>query len=292
MVKVIMLIFMVLVSLSGFARLDTIPEKTSIMTPSSSLITAGIVTAGSYTILHQLWYKDYDRQSFHFFNDLNEWNGMDKAGHITTAYILSEKSEPFFRKFNWNNRSPFVAAAFGFTYTSTLEVLDAYSEGWGFSVSDLGANFIGSSLYLAQEKLIGDQRLRLKWSFQRSGLAMRNSPLLGESLFEQMFKDYNGQTYWASFNLFSACNKKGLPKWLSVSGGYGINNFTRAQSDQVAGLQPYSQYYLSLDVDWSKIPIRSKHVKNILSALNFIKLPFPTLQLDKKAGLTFHPVYF
>ncbi len=287
-----MFIAMVLATSTSIAMHDSIPVRRSFKTPASSLAIAGMVTTGSYVILNQIWYKDYEKQSFHFFNDLNEWNGMDKAGHMTSSYVLSERMEPFFKRFNWGEKSSIVAATFGFTYTSTLEILDAYSEGWGFSVTDLGANFLGSSLYLAQEKLLENQRLRLKWSFQKSGLAFGNPELLGEGLAEQMLKDYNGQTYWASFSLFSPTKKNRLPKWLAISGGYGINNFIRARPEQVSGLDPYSEFYFSLDVDWSKIPVRNKHVKNILSVLNIIKLPFPTLQLDKKAGLTFHPIYF
>src|SRR5450432_2615611 len=57
-----------------------------------TLIVAGTWT-GIYAVtlvgLSQLWYADYPRSSFHFFNDNGEWLQMDKAGHAYTAYFES-----------------------------------------------------------------------------------------------------------------------------------------------------------------------------------------------------------
>src|ERR1700757_2226381 len=44
------------------------------------------LASGSLVALSQVWYKDYPRTSFHFFNDNGEWLQMDKCGHATTAY--------------------------------------------------------------------------------------------------------------------------------------------------------------------------------------------------------------
>ena len=44
--------------------------------------------AGTMIGLNQLWYKNYPRSSFHFFNDNQEWLQMDKMGHITTSYYV------------------------------------------------------------------------------------------------------------------------------------------------------------------------------------------------------------
>src|SRR6188472_3997050 len=42
--------------------------------------------AGSFFALNKAWYSGFPRSSFHFFNDNNEWNQMDKAGHMWTNY--------------------------------------------------------------------------------------------------------------------------------------------------------------------------------------------------------------
>ncbi|HJW29597.1 MAG TPA: hypothetical protein VJ508_10155, partial [Saprospiraceae bacterium] len=56
--------------------------------------TAASVGAVTYTgtliTLNGLWYDKYPRTSFHFFNDINEWDQVDKAGHMFTAYFESD----------------------------------------------------------------------------------------------------------------------------------------------------------------------------------------------------------
>ena len=128
-------------------------------------------------------------------------------------------------------------------------------------------------------------------SYSDSGLAHISPNLLGSNISERLLKDYNGQTYWASFSALRL--NKSQQRWICFSLGYSIEGFTRARkSDIQTPLFPRSQYFLSLDVDWNKVPIRNKHLKNVLKALNFIKVPFPALQWDKKDGIAFRPVYF
>src|SRR5690242_7933555 len=38
--------------------------------------------------LYTQWYQSYPQSRFHFFNDVDEWNQMDKAGHLMTAYSI------------------------------------------------------------------------------------------------------------------------------------------------------------------------------------------------------------
>ncbi|WP_340169217.1 hypothetical protein [Lacinutrix sp.] len=52
------------------------------------------------------------------------------------------------------------------------------------------------------------------------------------------------------------------------------------------------QFYLSLDVDLTKIETKSNTLKTIFSIFNAIKIPFPTLELNSKSGVKFRPVYF
>ncbi len=256
-----------------------------------SLSSAGVISAGSYIALSEIWYSDFDKTDFHFFNDLNEWNGMDKLGHVTTAYNLSDYSSRVFRRCGWQEKSALIGSAFGFTYTSALEFLDAYSAEWGFSVYDLGANFLGSSSFYLQDKLNGAQMARWKWSYSDSGLSSINPGLLGSTTSERMLKDYNGQTYWLSIDLFKLNSAQ--ERWISVSLGHSIHDFTRAQRGLISEpFQPSSQWLVSFDVNWDKVPLRNKHLKNVLKVLNFIKLPFPAVQWANGSGITFHPIYF
>lgn len=257
----------------------------------NSISAAGLFTVGSYVVLNKVWYNDFERVSFHFFDDSREWNGMDKAGHLTTAFNISERSSEFFKKSGWCKKSPYLGASFGFLYTSTLEILDAYSRDWGFSAYDLGSNFIGAGIFLLQEKKLNHQLVRFKWSYSDSGLAKFSTDLLGSNTYESLLKDYNAQTYWASVGLMRLNSRQ--ERWICASVGYSIDGFIRARKNDIPStLDPRSQYYISLDIDWNKIPIRNRHLKNVLKVFNFVKIPFPALQWDKKYGVTFRPLYF
>jgi len=41
------------------------------------------------TGLYFAWYDKQDQSGFHFFNDWNEWQNVDKAGHVYSAYVQS-----------------------------------------------------------------------------------------------------------------------------------------------------------------------------------------------------------
>jgi hypothetical protein len=121
-----------------------------------------------------------------------------------------------------------------------------------------------------------------------------NPKLLGKGLSQEILKDYNGQTYWLSANIYSFLKNKDskFPRWLNIALGYGGSNmrFASTEKNLEAGLTPYRQYYLSMDIDFSKVNA-PKWVKVALYPLNFIHIPFPALEYSQNK-FTFHPIYF
>jgi hypothetical protein len=61
--------------------------------------------------------------------------------------------------------------------------------------------------------------------------------------------------------------------------------------NQVNGYDTYRQYYLSLDINFTRIPVESKFVRSLFLILNTIHIPAPALEVNKK-GMKFHPMYF
>ena len=49
-----------------------------------------LMELGTYSLsilgFNELWYKNYDKSSFHFINDNSNWLQMDKMGHVATSY--------------------------------------------------------------------------------------------------------------------------------------------------------------------------------------------------------------
>lgn len=119
---------------------------------------------------------------------------------------------------NWSGVSEkdqlIYGATLGFVFLSTVEVFDGFSKEWGFSWSDIGANSLWTSLYIGQQLLWDEQRIVLKYSFNRTTYAIQRPNTLGNGLLEEALKDYNGQTYWLSVNLHSFFKESSLPKWL------------------------------------------------------------------------------
>jgi uncharacterized protein YfiM (DUF2279 family) len=246
--------------------------------------------------LDQLWYQDFERSKFHTINDNDEWLQMDKLGHVFTSYQLGKHGAQLL---NWSGVSEehqlIYGATLGFTFLSAVEVLDGFSEEWGFSWGDILANGAGTGLYVGQEILWKEQRIALKYSFHQTKYANQRPDKLGETYLEQILKDYNGQTYWLSANLHSFFKDKNIPKWLNVAVGYGGDGMLTGNEDidsqVLISNQRYRQFYLSFDLNLNGISTNSKLLKSIFDVLNMIKIPFPTLEFNKN-GAVFHLFYY
>lgn len=263
---------------------------------------SAVLTTGSLIYLHQVWYSQYNSGRFHYFDDSQEWLQMDKCGHTLTNFQISRLMMDAFQWAGFSKKKKlFIGGTMGFAYMTVVEVMDGYSTGWGFSWADMGANALGTALAVSQQAAWNEQRIHLKFSFHRTSLAQYNPELLGSKFSEEILKDYNGQTYWLSVSPFSFIRSdRKLPRWLAVSFGYGAdgmlganyNNFL-VMDDQgnVTNYDRVRQFYISLDVDLSKIKTRSKALKAVFNALNIIKIPAPTLEFSN--GKTkFHYLYF
>jgi len=275
----------------------------SILHKKRLYVVAGVeggLWATSIVGLNYIWYSDYDRTSWHSFNDNKEWLQIDKVGHATTSYFLGKIGYDMLR---WSgvahNKSVWFGGSLGFLYLTSIEMLDAYSQNWGFSWGDMVANTVGSGLYMGQAALWHEQRISLKFSFHLTDYAQYRANVLGSNFAERMLKDYNGQTYWISGNIYSFLPKQSrFPKWLNIAFGYGgegmlggFSNPDNVNGSPVPGFDRYRQYYFSLDVDWTKIPTKSKFLKSFFNVISFIKFPMPAIEYSEK-GTVFHSIYF
>jgi uncharacterized protein YfiM (DUF2279 family) len=257
------------------------------------------VSLGSLTLisLNQLWYADYPRSSFQTVNDADEWLQMDKLGHAFSAYQLGKVGADVLNWSGVRKKDQLIyGATLGFTFLTAVEVLDGYSAEWGFSWSDMAANAAGTGLYVGQELLWEEQRILLKYSFHQTKYASQRPDKLGDGFLEEVLKDYNGQTYWLSANVNSFVKSSKLPVWLNVAFGYGGDGMLTGKNEAVDNFfisqNRQRQYYLSLDVDLSKIKTNSRLLRSLFDVFNMIKVPFPTLEFNDKKGFKWHYIYF
>ena len=262
-------------------------------------ITEAATATATLIGLNQLWYANHERSSFHTINDNNEWLQMDKAGHVISSYYIGKMG---MNALDWAGESKknqlVYGATLGFAFLSAVEILDGFSEEWGFSTGDLISNALGTGILIGQELLWEEQRLLLKYSFHTTRFSDIRPELLGENFLEQTLKDYNGQTYWLSANLWSFNKDSKFPKWLNIAFGYGAEGMISGNNDSFmdsTGLpeqKRFRQYYLSFDIDLSKIRTNSKLLKTVFSTFNFIKIPAPTIEFSSASKGKFHWLYF
>ncbi len=257
--------------------------------------------AGFTTALYGLWYKDAPANSFHHFDDNAEWLQMDKAGHVTTAYYVGLLGIEAMKWTGLSRTKATVAGGVtGLLFLTSVEIFDGFSPKWGFSTGDMLANVTGAGMVISQSLAWNEQRIKLKFSFHQSKYASYRPNLLGKRYAENLIKDYNGQTYWLSANISSFLNKTSrFPKWLNLAFGYGAEGMISARTNPSESNDPgiqyikrNRQYYLSLDVDLSRIPTKSRMLKAVFTTVGFIKFPAPALEWNQGGPLKFFPLYF
>jgi hypothetical protein len=248
----------------------------------TTAVTANWITQTS--LASRVWYKNFDKSNFHLFDDSKEWLQMDKMGHF---YSTNKLSKLYTDCYIWSGmplkKSVIIGSLIGLGSVTTLEILDGFNTEWGFSLSDMAANTLGSFVYASQKLIWNEERFLLKFSSHHTSYAALRPNVLGSTPLERMLKDYNGQTYWISFSPFSFSSNEKLPKWLCLSFGYSIdqkiNGSNNSYTDPLT-LKTYNakrEYLLSLDIDFSKLPIKKRWLKLVVSRFNYLKIPFPSL---------------
>ena len=302
-------------SQARFTEPDTTANNRLLLTAS----TLGIGYGTSVLLLNNAWYRDFPRSEFHFFDDWSEWEKMDKFGHVFSAQFQSIYTYHLYR---WSgiseNKSILYASLTSLLFQSTIEVFDGFSSEWGFSVSDCAANVIGVSLFAFQQKQWKEQRILMKLSGTKRNysdislkadngterfLQNKANDLFGSSWSSRLLKDYNAQTIWLSVNLKSVLQRTKSPEWLNISFGYGAENMfggfqnswenngeTVYLSKDV--LKRYHQFYIAPDIDLTRIKVKKKGWRTVLSILNIFKFPLPAIEVNTQGKVIFHPVKF
>lgn len=302
MKKWLLTVLLILSVLSVSAQ-DSLRDKARVRRNVKIVLgTEAALYAASMTGLYFAWYADYPQSSFHFYDDNGEWMQMDKIGHGVTSYLVGTGGYELLKAAGLDEkRSIWFGGTLGLAFLTTIEIFDGFSSGWGFSWGDMAANTLGSGLFIGQQFLWHEQRIILKYSFHTTEFPNYRPDVLGSNFLQQTIKDYNGQTYWASFNLKSLfMNRESkFPAWLNVAFGYGADgmtggfeNATEYHGNPIPTFNRIRQFYLSLDVDFTRIPTKSKFLKYTFKVLNIFKFPFPALEYNTGDEWVWHWLYF
>lgn len=320
-----LLLLLLLLPCGIYAPAQTTSPDTAIASPRNALdvqdpsapkksriwLVAGMNVVGYGTtlaLLNNAWYKNEARTSFHTFDDSREWLQMDKWGHGWTTFNAARASTELWEWTGLSRRkSIWLGSATSLLYMTGIEYLDGHSAKWGWSWSDMAANVAGAGLFATQALLWNEERIQLKFSFHGNRysspqLENRADDLFGSTWYERMLKDYNAQTYWLSVNIHSFFPESKWPAWLNVAAGYGakgmFGGFDNRWTDELGqpvdrtDIKRVRQYYISPDIDFTRIPTRSRFLKTAFSILNVFKFPAPTFMIDGKGKARGYLVYF
>lgn len=258
----------------------------------------GSAWGGSMIGLNQVWYSQINKSPWNTFDDSKNWLQMDKVGHFYAAYKINALTTELYE---WSGVKPKNAVWYGvgisLGFQTTLEFLDAHTEEWGWSWSDMAGNALGSAGYLTQKLVWGEQRIIPKFSYCPTEFAAIRPNVLGGSFAESLLKDYNGQTYWLSVSPGTFFKNSKIPKWACISIGYSAHEKLVGSEayyqDPITGLEYNEQreFLFSFDIDFSRIPAKRPWVRAMLKQLNYLKIPFPALML-RDGKLMARPFYF
>ncbi len=297
--------------ISFFQKSDTLNKKRLI----PSLTFSAVSYTGFSIGLYQAWYKNFDQEPFHLFDDRKEWRYMDKYGHFYTAYFQGVLC---YKGAKWTGLSEDNSILTGFImgslFQSTLEIMDGFSSKWGFSIADVGMNFAGSGVFVLQQKLWHEQRIHFKMSnvprpystmeiTSISGLASttldnRAKSLFGNSLPERFLKDYNSQVYWACIDVKKFAPNSSFPKWLNIAVGYSAGNLYGGHENtwevngeiyDVANSYPrYSRFLIAPDINLSSLRTRSYFLNGVLDIMDIFHVPLPALEINTLGEFKVH----
>ena len=253
---------------------------------------ATLVTIG----LQYLWYKKFPRSRFHFFNDNDEWLNMDKVGHATTAYNIAAFQYNMMRWSGINkNTSLWIGMGTALAYMSMIEISDGFSTQWGFSPGDMIANISGITIFGVQQSVWHQQRILMQYSYHNSIFAKYNPGELGTNLPERMLKDYNGQSYWLSFNLSSFMGKTNFPKWINANIGYGASGMTGAvHNPSVVDGKPVPSFTRQRKMFFGVTgAFTANNTISYPSWLNIFKIPSPVVEWNLQSSkIKFRSFYY
>ena len=255
----------------------------------------GVVYVGSMTALYQTWYRNYAFKDFNLFNDMPEWKGMDKLGHVTTSWWAAQWLYTSHQTLGLESkhlalRSTIIPLCF----MTTIEVFDGFSSGWGFSMGDMAANLAGAGLFYTQQHFLNQQRILLKYSYHPTNYAEQRPEILGKTKGERLLKDYNGQTYWLSIPIKH-------DGWFCLSMGYNASGMLGGRDNiwsnngvtyDYSSIDRFSTWSMSFDIDLLKLPIKGKFWRTFASTFRWIKFPAPALQWSRSNNFKLHPFYF
>lgn len=235
-----------------------------------------IAYGAAYGFVFEKGWWDDERTHFHFENDFDYALNLDKFGHFAAGVVLAEG---FYEGYHWAGASEFQSYLFaGLSALAThiaIDIKDGFAPSWGFSIFDVLSGGLGGFLPMAERYVPIFKYVDLKWSYWINSNAYYDMEHAASG--GVFTDDYVNQTFWLSikpYRLLPESARKYYPSWLAIAIGLSIDE--KVFTDEP---HPRREVYIALDYDLEAFRPQSRLARTIIKALNYFKLPAPTIQV-------------
>ncbi len=159
------------------------------------------------------------------------------------------------------------------------------------------ANIVGTAIFTSQQRWWNEQRISMKFSAHLSPYAQYHSGELGKSFASRILKDYNGQSYWLSFNIRSFYPHLLVSCMVTISLGYGAdgmigghNNPPSIKGVPVPTFERTRRFMISPDADLFRVRSAAP-VDAATYLVKPFKFPAPTFEINSKGKMKFYGLY-
>jgi len=254
-------------------------------------IGAVVVTNASIYYIFKDAYWNEEKTKFHTFNDWNNADmNIDKIGHIYAGILLSKGVYKILKTTNVPENYAVISSILSsILFQTQIEIHDAYYKKWGWSWWDFGSNVIGAVYPHLQNHIKPLQAINLKWSYHPS-------PAYKKGWYDHWIKDYEGFTYYLTFDVHSILPSpvdNYWPKWLNIALAYGVEKVKLGKNIWNSSGRPLGdrEWYISLDYSLLKLfNPESKTLREILDFLDNFHFPAPAVRISPST--IWYGIYF
>lgn len=277
------------ISTCCFAQQTTDTTNATKKITRKHIVAAGIaVQQIASTYIEYKWWWEGNAHKFNTLNDggfNNESNGLDKLGHAYASYVFFNAINESMKWADFSQKQRMIwSCTLPALWAISIELGDGFST-YGFSSPDLVANFSGIAYGYLQQQLPYLQHINFKFFYYPSNFYAKNN-------FKQwsLSEDYDGHSYWLSFDVHKMLPKQHQhkwPKWVNLAAGYSTYNFRQAARVLTGGPQQ-KEFLIGLEFNIGAIKTKSSTITTVKNMLNFIHIPAPGLKTTNKHNTSYH----
>lgn len=192
---------------------------------------------------------------FHFERDCwfcvgTHHGGLDKAGHMFTAYTVTDLLTQRIRANAADTAGAEVTAAiYSMTLMTGIEVLDGFTRKYGFSREDLAADVIGTAFGVARNVVPG-LREKLDIRVMYTPASYEHPPISARKF--QVIPPYDRTRYIAALKLsgFETFQDTSM-RWIELQAGFDARGYT--SEERKLGYDKRQNLYVGIGVNLNEL---------------------------------------